>query len=130
MAEPTSTGGITLTAILITFLGPLAGPYAAIVMAALIGAMWPMAVMPSMTHREGAFFLIRIVGTAVVLSAGGAWILETRYDIPALHGMAVVSFFIGALGNGWTPVLAALRQGASAFARGMASSINGGNKEQ
>lgn len=128
MAEPTSTGGITLTALLIAFLGPLAGPYAAIVMAALIGALWPLAVMPSMTHREGASFLFRIVATAVMLSTVGAWVLETHYGVPAVHGMAVVSFFIGALGNGWQPVLSALRQGLASVARGLSG--NGGNKEQ
>lgn len=119
MAEPTSTSGITLAVLLTTLLGPFAGPYAVIVMASLLGAMWPLSVMPNMTRRSGAFFLFRIVTTAVILSVTGAWYLETEYGIPAVHGMAVVAFMIGALGNGWAPVLNALRQGLAAAAKGI-----------
>lgn len=119
MAEPTSTSGITLTVLLTTLLGPFAGPYAVIVMASLLGAMWPLSVMPSMTRRAGALFLARIISTAVILTTSAAWYLETSYGIPAVHGMAVVAFMIGALGNGWAPVLGALRQGLAAAARGV-----------
>lgn len=137
MAEPASTtGGVTLTVLLISLLGPAAGPYALIVMASLLGAMWPMSVMPGITKRQGAFFLIRIVSAAVVLTGSAAWYLETHYSVPAAHGLAIVAFFIGALGNGWSPVLAALRGGITALARGIggaagaASSVGAADKEQ
>ena len=38
MPEPTSTSGISLAAVSIALLGPMAGPYALIVFAALAGA--------------------------------------------------------------------------------------------
>lgn len=119
MAEPASTSGVTITVFLITLLGPFAGPYAVIVMASLLGAMWPLSVMPEMTRRSGALFLLRIVSTAVVLTTSAAWYLEQSYGFPAVHGMAVVAFFIGALGNGWAPVFSALRGGLAAAARGL-----------
>lgn len=119
--EPTSASGITLTVLLTTLLGPFAGPYAVIVMASLLGAMWPLSVMPDMTRRAGALFLFRIVSTAVILTVSAAWYLETEHGIPAVHGMAVVAFFIGALGNGWTPVFAALRSGLAAAAKGLSA---------
>lgn len=122
MAEPASTSGVTITVFLITLLGPFAGPYAVIVMASLLGAMWPLSVMPEMTRRSGALFLLRIVSTAVVLTTSAAWYLEQSYGFPAVHGMAVVAFFIGALGNGWAPVFSALRGGLTAAARGLAGS--------
>lgn len=128
MAEPASTSGVTLTVFLITALGPFAGPYAVIVMASLLGAMWPLSVMPNMTRRSGALFLIRIVSTAVILTSAAAWYLETAYGLPAVHGMAVVAFFIGALGNGWAPVFSALRGGLSAVARGIASASDRNNQ--
>ena len=132
MAEPTSTAaGVTLTVFLTALLGPFFGPYAVIVMCALLGAMWPLSVMPSTTRVSGAFFLLRIVSTAVVLTTSAAWYLETSYSFPAVHGMAVVAFFIGALGNGWGPVLSALRQGIAAAAKGIggaAASVS--DKEQ
>lgn len=128
MAEPASTSGVSITVFLITLLGPFAGPYAVIVMASLLGAMWPLSVMPNMTRRSGALFLIRIVSTAVILTSAAAWYLETAYGLPAVHGMAVVAFFIGALGNGWAPVFSALRGGLSAVARGIASASDRNNQ--
>lgn len=120
MAEPTTTaGGVTLTVFLTALLGPFFGPYAVIVMCALLGAMWPLSVMPNTTRVSGAFFLARIVSAAVVLTTSAAWYLETKHGFPAIHGMAVIAFFIGALGNGWGPVLSALRQGLAAVARGI-----------
>ena len=131
MAEPTSTAaGVTLTVFLTALLGPFFGPYAVIVMCALLGAMWPLSVMPSTTRVSGAFFLLRIVSTAVVLTTSAAWYLEKTYEFPAVHGMAVVAFFIGALGNGWGPVLSALRQGLAALAKGIGGAVASSDKEQ
>ena len=124
MAEPTSTtAGISATALLIAFLGPLAGPYALIVMAALAGALWPLSTMEIPTRMDGAKFLARIVATACLLSGTAAWWLETRYSLPAVHGMAVVAFLIGAMGNGWRPVLAAMGE-ALAFVVGRLAGKN------
>lgn len=109
--------------LLTSVLGPFLGSYAVIVMASLLGAMWPLSVMANTTRVSGAFFLVRIVSTAVVLTTSAAWYLETRYSFPAVHGMSVIAFFIGALGNGWGPVLAALRQGLAAVARGVGGAL-------
>lgn len=128
MAEPTSTSGVTLTALLTAFLGPLAGPYAVIIMGSLLGAMWPLSVMTGQTKISGAFFLFRIVTAAVMLTVPAAWYLETHYGFPAIYGMGIVAFFIGALGNGWTPVLSALRQGLTAVARGLGNASTGDQK--
>ena len=131
MAEPTSTAaGITLTVFLTALLGPFFGPYAVIVMCALLGAMWPLSVMPNATKASGAFFLLRIVSAAVVLTTSAAWYLEKTYEFPAVHGMAVVAFFIGAFGNGWGPVLSALRQGLAALAKGIGGAVASSDKEQ
>jgi hypothetical protein len=108
MAEPASTStGASAAVLLIALLGPLAGQYALIVMAALAGALWPLSTMEGLTRRTGAFFLARVVFTACVLTGTAAWWLESRYQLPATQGMAVVAFFIGGAGNGWRPVLAA-----------------------
>lgn len=118
MAEPTSsTASASLLVLLIATLGPLAGQYALIVMAALAGALWPLSNMEGVTRSAGAWFLARIVITACVLAGGGAWALEQHYALPATHGMAFAAFFIGALGNGWRPVLAAIGE-ALAFVVG------------
>jgi hypothetical protein len=107
MAEPTSTTSASALVLLIALLGPLAGQYALIVMAALAGALWPLSTMEGLNRKTGGFFLARIVTAACVLTGSTAWWLESRYQLPATQGMAVVAFFIGAMGNGWRPVLAA-----------------------
>lgn len=125
MAEPTTTaGGISITALLIALLGPLAGQYTVIVMAALAGALWPLSTMELPTRRAGASFLFRIVTSAVLLTGSAAWYLETKYNFPVIHGMALVAFFIGALGNGWAPIFKAMRQGIAAFFREPTSVAN------
>lgn len=131
MPEPASTtGGVTLTVLLAAFLGPLFGQYALILMASLLGAMWPLAVMPGLTTRSGAFFLFRTTATAVVLSTAGGWYLESHHGIPTEHGMPIVAFLIGAFGNGWQTVFSALRLSLASLARGLggASGSNGGQQ--
>lgn len=113
MPEPTTTtSGLSLAALFIAVLGPalgpVIGPKALIVVCALAGALWPLSTMELPSKAAGGWFLVRIVLTAVVLTGSAAWWLESRYQFPAAYGMAVVAFFIGALGNGWRPVLEAL----------------------
>ena len=86
-------------------------------MAALAGALWPLSTMDIPTRLSGAAFLLRIVLSAVLLTGSAAWYLETNYGLPVVHGMAVVAFLIGAMGNGWGPVFSAMRSGLSAFVR-------------
>lgn len=104
MAEPTSSS-ITLTALLIALLGASAGQYACIVMAALAGALWPLSTMDVATRGQGAMFLLRVVSAAAILTGSVAYWLETEYKIPATYSLSGVAFLIGALGNGWRPVL-------------------------
>lgn len=127
MPEPASTtGGITLTVLFAAVLGPFFGQYALIVMMSLLGAMWPLAVMPGLSARAGAFFLFRVASTAIALTTAGAWYLESHYGVPVAHGMSIVAFVIGAFGNGWQPVFGALRAGAASAARMIANSKSEG----
>lgn len=108
MAEP-SAGTLSITALAIAMLGPAAGPYALIVFAALAGALWPLSTMPTVTRAQGAAFLVRVVAGAVVLTSSAAYLLEHLYKVPAIESFALVAFAIGAVGNGWRPVLQGLR---------------------
>jgi hypothetical protein len=108
MAEP-STTSLSITALAIAMLGPLAGPYALIVFAALAGALWPLSTMPTVTRAQGAAFLLRVVAGAVVMTGSAAYLIESYYKVPAVESFALVAFGIGAMGNGWRPVLSGLR---------------------
>ena len=108
MPEPTSTSGISLAAVSIALLGPMAGPYALIVFAALAGALWPLSAADTMTRSAGAWLLLRCTLTAVVLTSALSLVLQNQWQIPANEALAPVAFAIGALGNGWRPVFEAV----------------------
>lgn len=108
MPEPTSTSGISLAAVSIALLGPMAGPYALIVFAALAGALWPLSAADTMTRAAGAWLLLRCTLTAVVLTSALSLVLQNQWQIPANETLAPVAFAIGALGNGWRPVFEAV----------------------
>lgn len=108
MAEPSATS-LSITALAIAVLGPMAGPYALIVFAALAGALWPLSTMNTVTRAQGAAFLLRVVAGAVVVTGSVAYWIEHAYKVPAIESVALVAFFFGAMGNGWRPVLQGLR---------------------
>lgn len=116
-AEPTSAGSLSIAALLIAILGPLGGEYAAIVFAALGGALWPLQTMKGISKGAGAFFLFRVVVTAVLVTGAATYWLENTYQFPARYGMTLVAFGIGAMGNGVGTVIDGLRAGLAALAR-------------
>ncbi|HLO65040.1 MAG TPA: hypothetical protein VK165_18930 [Azonexus sp.] len=105
MAEPSTSAGVSLTVIAVALLGPMFGPYALIVFAALAGAMWPLSAARTESMRDGAWLLMRCTLTAVVLTVFLANLLERFWEIPKLETLGPVAFLIGGLGNGWRPVL-------------------------
>ncbi|MDD2663951.1 MAG: hypothetical protein PHD19_09340 [Dechloromonas sp.] len=125
MAEPTTTGGISLTVIFVALLGPLAGPYALIAFAALAGALWPLSAQTTATRTEGAWLLLRCTLTAIVMTGVAASILERQWQIPVNEALAPVALLIGALGNGWRPVFSGLSAGLSALAGKVGGQSNG-----
>lgn len=109
MPEPTSTSaGVSLAVLAVALLGPMAGPYALIVFAALAGALWPLSGAETMTRAAGAWLLLRCTLTAVVLTSALSLALQSYWAIPAHEALAPVAFAIGALGNGWRPVIDAV----------------------
>ncbi len=109
MPEPTSTSaGLSLAAVAIALLGPMAGPYALIVATAMSGALWPLSVANTASRAAGAWLLLRCTLTAVALTSALAKLAEQQWQIPAIEFFAPVAFFIGAMGNGWRPVFDAL----------------------
>lgn len=108
MPEPTTTtaaAGVTgIVTLAVAMLGPVAGPYAVIVFAALSGALWPLSTAQTSSLAAGAWLLVRCTLTAVILTAVIAGMAERWLGIPAGQGLAPVAMLIGALGNGWRAV--------------------------
>lgn len=101
MTEPTIPATVGIVALGVALLGPMAGPYAVIVLAALAGALWALAQTPTANRSSGALLLLRLVLSAVVLTSGVAWFLEAQYAWPAHHVLAPVAFAIGMGGDRW-----------------------------
>lgn len=104
MTEPTIPASAGVVALGITLLGPAAGPYAAIVLSSLAGALWALAAAPTDTRRAGAALLLRLVLTAVVLTVGIAVWIERQYGWPAHDMLPAVAFGIGMGGDRWRAV--------------------------
>lgn len=108
MPATTSSAGISLTVLSVAVLGPTLGPYALIVFAALAGALWPLSAADTPSKVAGAWFMLRCTLTAVLLTASLASMIELAWGYSAMEALAPVAFLIGALGNGWRPVFAAV----------------------
>lgn len=110
MAEPTTVAATTtgLTVLSIYTMGPVVGPYALITACAVAGALWPLSVARTTTRFEGLMLVVRCVTLALVTSAFLAGVAERSFGMTANEVLPVVALVIGALGNGWRPVFAAV----------------------
>ena len=110
MPEPTTTtaASVSLTVISVALLGPTAGPYVLIALAAMAGSLWPLSAARTSSAADGAWLLIRCTLTALVLTSLLASIVERLWGVPVSEGLAPVALLIGSMGNGWRPVLSGL----------------------
>ena len=118
MAEPLSSaaGSASLAVVAVALLGPLAGPYVVIVFAALAGSLWPLSASSTKTRSAGAWLVLRCTTLAVVLTSGISEYLANAYGVAPGNTLAPVALAIGAMGNGWRPVFAALSEGVAMLA--------------
>ncbi len=105
MAEPTSTTGVSIAALAIAIAGPLAGPYALILFAALAGSLWPLSAAATITRTAGAWLVLRCTLTSVVLTGGASAWMGAQYGWQVNELIAPVAFIFGAMGNGWRAVV-------------------------
>lgn len=100
MTEPSSVGAVaSVTGGMVVLLGPVLGPWAAVVITATIGALWSVGRVETETRLEAVRFLIQIVLTAVVLTGGIAAVLAQKLAWALDHALPAVAFTIGALGD-------------------------------
>lgn len=98
-------GTPTATAYWIAVLAPLFGSNALIIMSALAGAMWPLSVRDSKGRMDSAYFLLRLVCTAAVLTGFTAHLIEQHFGYHAQEIISPVAFIIGAVGDRWRTIL-------------------------
>jgi len=105
MAEPTLPASAGVVAVGVALLGPAAGPYAAIVLGSLAGALWALAAASTERKRDGAWLLLRLMLTAVVLTVGVSVWIEQRYGLPARDVLPGVAFVLGMGPERWRAVI-------------------------
>lgn len=98
MSDPAVIAPAGLVALMVAFLGPLAGPYAVILVSGLAGALWALSTTRT-TRWEAATMLLRLVLTAVMLTGSLAWWIQTRYGVPVAEAVSPVAFVLGATGD-------------------------------
>ena len=105
MPEPASASvtaaSVSATVLFVSLLGPQAGPWALIVVAAAGGGLWPLS--GSKTRGDGEAFMLLLRCTLMAIFCTGmiANYLESAYGLPMSDWLAIVALVIGAMGNGW-----------------------------
>jgi len=101
MTEPTLSPSVGIVSLAVVLMGPMAGPYAAIVLCSGIGALWALSAAPTESRRAGAWLMLRLVITAVLLTGVIAQVLERLYGWPSDLALGLVAFAIGIGGERW-----------------------------
>lgn len=102
MSDPASSGSLSLVGLGVALFGVAAGPYAAVVMAALAGGMYVVSRADTGGRRLAAgLLLVRIVITAVVLSGVALWALHEMFGWDSAHLVSLVAFAIATFYDKW-----------------------------
>lgn len=101
MAEPTSATTLSLVGLGVALFGAAAGPYAAIIFAALAGGLYSTSRYETSSKASAAWTLLRIVVVAVVLSGAAVWGIETTFGWSSPHLVALVAFTIALFYDKW-----------------------------
>lgn len=111
MPEPinTSIAGVSLMTLAVALFGPQAGPYIVILLGSLGGGLWALSSAELATRLAGVWLMFRCVLTAIVLTALIAQLVGPYIGLQVGEAYAVVSFFIGALGNKWVEIIDSIK---------------------
>lgn len=120
MSEPgTATFIITTTAV--ALLGPVLGPNALIVFAAVVGGLLAMSRTPLSTKVEALKFVAVGVLVALVLTGPFVWAVSTYTPVPGHVALVPMAFILGAARNG---VLTLMDKCLDAFAAALGVLLN------
>ena len=94
------------------------GDFPTALMAALAGAMWPLAYTKTTTRRDGVLLLLRVTSTSVIFTGIAVWSMETKFGVPASKVHAPVAWALAAFGDNWWELIGALKKRALSFISG------------
>lgn len=108
MPEPSTSTSSLVAAATIFFGSAVAGEYAAIILASLTGSLWALSDVKTESRTQAAWFVVRMVLTATMLTGSAAWWIEQNASIPATHLLSPIALIIAALGNRWRAIIGAI----------------------
>jgi hypothetical protein len=85
-----------------------------VVAAALGGSMWSLKNTDTPTWRHVAIFLGRIVVTSICITWALSDILMSTLGVAPIPALCLISFCVGAIGDGWTKIFTSMVDGISA----------------
>ena len=88
-----------LTGLLSAALGPILGPYALIIFAAVVGSLLAMSRTPTATRMDGLKFIGLGVLLALILTGAAVWAVEKYLGIPGNITLMPLAAVIGASRN-------------------------------
>lgn len=106
-----SIGSFNPVVLAVALMGPMAGPYVAVIASAMAGSLWPLSAATTGTRREGGWLVVRVTTLAVCLTYPISEYLSRTYGVAPDDSMTLVALAIGIMGNGWQPVFAAFSRG-------------------
>jgi hypothetical protein len=114
--DPAAIVTAMLGATLSPVLAEVAGPYATVVGAATVGASWALHRCKPRTRAGAALFVLRLVMTAVMVTAGVVALTERFTGGQDSTWMfAPVAFLIGGVGDDWPAVVSWLALRVAGF---------------
>ena len=102
MTDPTTAtaaAGASFTGGMIILLGPVIGPWVAVILASFAGGMWAIGKADTETRLNAFVMLVRIVMTALVLTGAVATLAADYLQSLGEHILPAVAFSIGLVGD-------------------------------
>lgn len=103
MSEPASStilhAGTSVTGGFVVMLGPILGPWAAVLAASFVGALWTLGAVETTSLVHGFLLVLRTMLTALILTGMLAAALVSYTDIPLDYVLPATAFAIGALSD-------------------------------
>lgn len=128
--QDNASHNFTLVGVFIVWLGPVVGPYALIVFAALAGSALALTVEKPSSRWEGIKFLFMSTLIAVLLTGPFAYVVEKYTEVPANIALIPVAVGLGVARTKLVPfihkLLDAIAAGVSSFSKAAASRRSSG----
>ena len=123
MADPTASSAVgagLLGSLLVMLLGPEGLEYAALLCAALAGALWPLSKTPTPTRMAASLLLVRWTAAGLCLSGLIVWGMRQHWGwTGSTQATSVgVAFVVSAIGDDWRGVFRAIASRARALIGG------------